>query len=278
MRLIVLTLFLLAACKPDCELESCPSGKQYQGCVEGKDLVIRTASGAEFSRCTTDYPDPGSGVFVSGDKNNCAEKNAQSREAYCSGTIGSNGISASTGNTGSTGSTGNTGSTGSTGNPTGSAHCYKASDNGACDCKNYDASSEFSGRVAVASCSASVGLVMPQCCVVNDSAARATWCQCWSEPTACRDDGSSCSCPARNTTGDLSQVRSSCQPTGNRICCQSNSYCTCRAEQYAGAGCIGFGGFNEGASPVSACTAPLQPVHICGGGEVTSCDGLTWAP
>lgn len=270
-------LLLGTSCnREDCSTEKCSSGVEYQSCVDGDDFVVKTPSGDEIARCTTDYEEVGG---VKGrDRNDCSLKQAQAKHDYCAshGSDSPSGSSGSSGN-GSSGSNGN-------GNPTGGgkAYCAKSKDNGTCNCQNTDFD-PGADRVKVSSCSAAVGLVKPICCAYSDSAG-ATLCTCTSEPRACREKGTSCSCPETagfdNTTrGSPTEVVASCGKTDGRICCQSDSYCTCGREQYAGAGCVGFGGVNESATPVASCTAPAKPVQVCQGDpELASCDGLEWAP
>lgn len=271
--LALFSVVVLEGCMGDCETERCSSGRTYQSCVEGKALVIRDDQGVEFSRCVPDYgPGNASGVYVGTDKNDCALKHSVARdeicERYASGTGGGGGGPTGGGPTGG----------GPSGGGAGSSHCYKANDNSYCDCSNRDEPPIFGSHTRVNTCAASVGLVGPACCITRDTTGKVTSCNCTSSPRACREDGSVCSCPLANSTGNVPQIRSSCQPTGARICCISNSYCKCGTEQYPGAGCIAFGGLNEDATQVSSCTAPAVAIDWCNGEEKTNCDGLVWAP
>ncbi len=257
----------------DCTAESCSSGASYQSCVDGDDFVVKTASGSEYSRCTTDYEKIGD---ISGeDKNNCKDKHARSKLDYCAG--------ADSGSTLGGGSTPMGGSSsGTPGGGGGKVYCSKAKDNSSCACFNRppEVNADY---VTVSSCSTAAGLVKPICCS-DSGGSGSTQCNCMSDPKACREKGDSCSCPetagVNNTTrGNLSEVVSSCSKTAGRICCLSDSFCTCGKEQYSGAGCIGFGGVNESAIPVTSCTAPAKPTKVCQARpELTSCDGLKWAP
>ncbi|MFT3706872.1 MAG: hypothetical protein QM817_04315 [Archangium sp.] len=260
----VVAFVLFNGCDGDCETERCASGRTYQSCVIGKALVIRDDQGKEFSRCEPDYgPGAASGVYVGTDKNDCALKHSESRDAICdfyaSGPTGGGGGGVGGGTGG--------------GGATGSAHCYKKTDNSYCDCFNTDQSFGYpaSEYVRTTSCA---GIVGPVCCVSRDSSNRVTSCSCTSQPRACREDGNKCSCPLANASGDPTQVRTSCEPSGGRICCISNSYCTCRVAN----DCFGFGGLNENATRVSSCTAPAVAIDWCHGEEKSSCDGLVWAP
>jgi len=70
----------------DCTEEACGSGAAYLSCVEGKDFVVRDATTrAEFSRCTTDYYDPASGMQGNTDRNGCSATHAQSKSDFCAG-------------------------------------------------------------------------------------------------------------------------------------------------------------------------------------------------
>jgi len=79
--------WLVAGCSSEeCSTEQCSSGTSYQSCVDGDDFVVKSASGDEYSRCTTDYEKIGD---VTGeDKNNCKDKHAASKVSYCSSSGG----------------------------------------------------------------------------------------------------------------------------------------------------------------------------------------------
>lgn len=66
----------------------------------------------------------------------------------------------------------------------------------------------------------------------------------------CDQDGTICGCPyisSKQTT-----PIDSCGPEWG-ICCESPTTCTCGPEQYAGAGCLGYGSVNESPVPVASC-------------------------
>lgn len=257
----------VAGCSSEeCSTEKCSSGSSYQSCLDGDDFVVKSASGDEYSRCTTDYEKIGD---VTGeDKNGCKDKHAASKVSYCAshggGSVSSGGMSSSSG--------GSASATPSSGK----AYCYKANDNSTCVCQNTDVN-PGAGFAKVTSCSAASGLVEPICCA-SDSPV--TQCNCTSKPKACRDDGSRCSCPEAwndSTRGSLAEVVSSCTKSGGEVCCLSDTFCACGPEQYAGAGCTGYGAVNESPVEVVSCTAPAKPIEVCGGRpELKSCDGLAW--